>query len=60
MKDEKAIEILETLDFPCGHCPLDDTCRKAETGLCNEAFEIAAQAIRERIEREKGCCWCKS
>ena len=58
MTDEKAIEILETIDFPCRHCPLDYMCRKAESGLCNEAFEIAAQAIRERIEREKGCEYC--
>ena len=53
MTDEKAIEILETLDFPCGHCPLDDACRKAETGLCNEAFEVAVKAIREKAALRK-------
>ena len=58
MTNNEAIEVLETLDFPCDKCTMDEACGKAEAGLCDGAFKIALSALREKQEREKGCEAC--
>jgi hypothetical protein len=51
-KEEEAINVLGALDFPCEHCPMNSTCTEKGTYLCTDAFQTAAVAIHEKMERK--------